>query len=99
MGLIDYIKETRAEMTHVSWPTRTQAIVYTSLVIIISLLVAVYIGAFDFLFRSILERYLTTVAPTVPQTQEVDTENVDDTQTGQQIPDIDFDSVPSNNTN
>lgn len=37
-------------MRQVSWPTQRQAFFYTLLVIVISALVAVYIGAFDYLF-------------------------------------------------
>lgn len=47
---INYIRATKAEMKHVSWPTREQAIVYTVLVVVISALVALFIAAFDFLF-------------------------------------------------
>jgi len=34
--LAEYIKSTRAEMKHVSWPTRKQAIIFTIIVIAIS---------------------------------------------------------------
>ena len=47
---INYLKDTRSELKHVSWPTQHQATVYTILVIIISILVALFTGAFDFLF-------------------------------------------------
>ncbi len=50
MGIINYIKETQAEMKHVSWPTKHQTFVYTGLVIILSVVVAAYLGAFDALF-------------------------------------------------
>jgi preprotein translocase subunit SecE len=56
MGLINYIKETKGELKHVSWPTRKQAVTYTILVIIISLLTAAYLGAFDWIFRGIVEQ-------------------------------------------
>jgi len=55
MGLVEYIKETKAELRHVSWPTRKQATVLTIAVIILSLLVAAYLGVFDWIFISILE--------------------------------------------
>jgi preprotein translocase SecE subunit len=48
--LTDYLKDTRAELEHVSWPTQKQTIIYTALVIAISLLVAAFIGVFDFFF-------------------------------------------------
>jgi preprotein translocase subunit SecE len=50
MKLFDYIRETKAEMTHVSWPTKKQALGYTILVIVISVLISIYLGLFDFLF-------------------------------------------------
>ncbi len=55
-ALIDYIKAVRAELTHVSWPSRNQAIAYTALVIGISVAVALILGGFDFLFTYGLER-------------------------------------------
>ena len=45
-----YIKDVRGEMKHVSWPTRAQAVMYTIVVIMVSLVVAVYLGLLDFLF-------------------------------------------------
>jgi preprotein translocase subunit SecE len=50
MSLNTYINETRTELKHVTWPTRKQTIVYSALVIVISLLVAAYVGALDALF-------------------------------------------------
>ena len=50
MGLGNYIKETRGELKHVSWPTRRQAIVFTIIVILISIGLALYLGLFDYLF-------------------------------------------------
>ena len=52
--LINYFKDTAAEMKHVSWPTQTQAFVYTALVIAVSLLVALFLGAFDYVFTQLL---------------------------------------------
>lgn len=48
--LINYIRDTKGEMKHVSWPTRHQTVVYTALVIVLSLVLAAYLGLFDFLF-------------------------------------------------
>lgn len=50
MGLIEYLRDTRGELKHVSWPTRKQALVYTVLVIVISASIAMFTGALDFLF-------------------------------------------------
>jgi len=50
----NYVRDTAAEMKHVTWPTQTQAFVYTALVIGISGIVAVYLGAVDYLFTQVL---------------------------------------------
>lgn len=58
MKLSNYIKEVRAEMSHVSWPSRTQNILFTILVVLISVGVAFYLGLFDFLFKLGLEKLI-----------------------------------------
>jgi preprotein translocase subunit SecE len=58
MGFIEYIKDTRAEVKHVSWPTQNQAIIFTVVVIVISLIVAGYLGALDYIFTQILEFFV-----------------------------------------
>ncbi|OHB18788.1 MAG: preprotein translocase subunit SecE [Parcubacteria group bacterium RIFCSPHIGHO2_01_FULL_56_18] len=69
MGLGQYIKDTRSELNHVAWPTRVQTIIYTILVIAISLLVSLYLGFFDFLFTNGLGRIVESL-PQQP-TQEI----------------------------
>lgn len=58
MGITNYIKETQAEMKHVNWPNRKQTIAYTLAVILISVLVAYMLGAFDALFKFGLSKIL-----------------------------------------
>ena len=60
-GFTQYLRDTRAELRHVAWPTRLQTIVYASLVASISVAVALYLGLFDFLFTSGLARFLTVL--------------------------------------
>ena len=48
-------KVVRAELKHVSWPTRSMVVVYTAVVIAISLGVAVYLGLLDFVFTAIIQ--------------------------------------------
>ncbi|MCR4311305.1 MAG: preprotein translocase subunit SecE [Candidatus Taylorbacteria bacterium] len=54
MNLKNYLQETRAELTHVSWPTRKQAMTYTIVVIIISFVTAFYLGGIDYIFSILL---------------------------------------------
>lgn len=50
----NYLRDTASEMKHVSWPTQMQAITYTALVIGVSAFVALFLGAFDYLFTQAL---------------------------------------------
>jgi preprotein translocase SecE subunit len=52
MSILQYLKDTRGELRHVAWPTQTQTIVYTALVIALSILVAAYLGFFDYVFTT-----------------------------------------------
>jgi preprotein translocase SecE subunit len=52
MSFIQYLKDTRGELHHVAWPTRVQTVVFTILVIMISILISLYLGFFDFLFTT-----------------------------------------------
>lgn len=51
----NYFRDTAAEMKHVSWPTQMQTITYTLLVIGVSALVAMFLGAFDYIFTQALD--------------------------------------------
>jgi len=56
--MINYLKEVRGEMRHVSWPTRRQVIAYTAVVIAISLVTAFYLGLLDYIFTAIVQRII-----------------------------------------
>ncbi len=81
MSFIQYLKDTRSELNHVAWPTRIQTIIYTVLVIALSVLVALYLGLFDFLFTSGLARILevlpaSNVVPNVQMDIATSTDNL-----------------------
>jgi preprotein translocase subunit SecE len=59
MSLIDYIKGSRAELKHVNWPTKKQAIGFTALVIAASLIVSLYLGLLDVLFNFLLKEIIS----------------------------------------
>ncbi len=56
--MLNYFKEVRAEMKHVSWPTNRQAIVYTVVVVVVSLATAVYLGLLDYVFTAGVQRII-----------------------------------------
>ncbi|HVV15236.1 MAG TPA: preprotein translocase subunit SecE [Candidatus Paceibacterota bacterium] len=49
-----YFKDVRSELNHVSWPTRSQIIAYTVVVILVSLGTSVYLGLLDYVFSAII---------------------------------------------
>jgi len=54
----NYFRDTATEMKHVKWPTQKQAFTYTALVIGISAIVAVYLGAVDYFFTQVLDIFV-----------------------------------------
>jgi preprotein translocase subunit SecE len=60
MRLFDYIRDTKGEMKHVTWPTRNQVIGYTVIILLISVVLALYLGFFDYLFTQVIDRFFIT---------------------------------------
>ena len=56
--ITEYLKETKAELKHVNWPGRKQTIYYTLIVVGLSVLVAYFLGIFDFIFSKGLEKVI-----------------------------------------
>ncbi len=56
--IITFLKEVRVELAKVSWPTRSQTVLYTLVVIGISLFVAVFLGLLDFGYKTIIDKFL-----------------------------------------
>lgn len=50
-----FFQETRQEWRHVNWPTRSEAIYLTAIVIGLSIALALFLGGFDYLFVSLLQ--------------------------------------------
>jgi len=54
----NYLKESKAELKKVTWPTKKETTKHTLLVIGISLAVAAFLGALDYLFALGLEQII-----------------------------------------
>ncbi|HEV7449730.1 MAG TPA: preprotein translocase subunit SecE [Candidatus Paceibacterota bacterium] len=54
----NYFRDVRAEMKHVSWPSRQVTITYTAVVVGVSVATAVYLGLLDYVFRLIIEKII-----------------------------------------
>lgn len=57
--IIEYLKETKGELKHVIWPSRRQTLYFTLIVILLSVLVAYFLGVFDFIFSKGLGKILS----------------------------------------
>lgn len=55
---ITFLKEVRLEVKKVNWPDRQEIFRYTLIVIGGSVAVAIFLGAVDFVFTTILNRFV-----------------------------------------
>ena len=53
-ALVRYFKETRAEVRKVSWPTREEATNLTLIVLAVTIAMAIFLGAVDFIFQNFI---------------------------------------------
>lgn len=58
MNITQYLKETKAELKEVVFPSTAQTIIYTTLVVVISVLVAVTLGGVDLGLRELLTKII-----------------------------------------
>ena len=56
--LVSFLKEVKLEMKKVNWPTRKETIKYTLIIIAVSIAVAVFLGGLDYIFTTILNRFI-----------------------------------------
>ncbi len=49
-ALSKYFRDTFAELRQVAWPSQSQTIKYTFLVVVISIVVALFVAGFDYIF-------------------------------------------------
>ena len=56
--IVTFLREVRVELAKVSWPTRNQTILYTLIVIGVSLFMAVFLGLLDFGYKFIIDKFL-----------------------------------------
>jgi len=56
--VIRFLKEVRIEMKKVNWLSRREVLNYTILIIVLSFVVGLYLGALDLLFSWLLARFV-----------------------------------------
>ena len=55
---IDFLREVKAELTKVNWPSRSELTGSTPVVIVITIILAVFVGFIDFMLSALLSRLL-----------------------------------------
>ena len=58
---MEFLKEARAELVKVTWPTRKELYESTILVIVSVILITVFIGAVDFVFNKLLQFFAQSI--------------------------------------
>ncbi len=54
--VLDYIRESRAELKKVTWPTKQQMWYSTLVVIVVTFMVSAYLGLVDLLLTGVLSK-------------------------------------------
>jgi preprotein translocase subunit SecE len=55
MKIGDFFQQVKVEVAKVDWPTKDETIRLTIIVVVVFMLIAVFLGAFDFLFLEIIK--------------------------------------------
>ena len=54
----NFLRESKAELKKVAWPTKKQVWYSTLVVVVLTAIVGIYLGAVDFLLTTILRRFI-----------------------------------------
>lgn len=56
-----FLLEARQEFRHVNWPTRQEATRLTTVVIVLSVALALFLGGFDYLFSFVIKSFVLKI--------------------------------------
>ena len=54
-AVVRYFRETRLELSKVSWPTREEAQRLTIIVLVVTFVMAIFLGSLDYVFTKLFE--------------------------------------------
>ncbi len=57
--VVKYFKETRAELRKVTWPTREETKNLTTIIVIVTVAMAVFLGLLDYIFQVVVAGIIT----------------------------------------
>ena len=53
--IVKFLKEVQSELKKVRWPSQKELVKLTTVVIIVTVIVSIYIGGLDFIFAKLME--------------------------------------------
>ena len=56
--LINYFKESREELAKVAWPSKQITFKHTAIVIVLSVVMAIFLGGIDYLLNKVLKLFV-----------------------------------------
>jgi len=56
--IITFFKEVKTEIKKVNWPTKKETLRYTLIVILVSIVTAIFLGGLDFVFTTLLNKFI-----------------------------------------
>lgn len=59
MQLVTYLKDVQAELKNVKWPSQKTTLYFSIVVVALSVLSAIYLGAFDFAFSELIQSLIS----------------------------------------
>lgn len=57
-NILTFLKEVKVELAKVSWPTKRQTVIFTLVVIGVSLFFAVILGVLDIFYEFLIDKFL-----------------------------------------
>jgi len=57
-----YLKQVKVEVKKTNWPTRKHTVRYSLVVVVISIVVAIFLGGLDFLFSTLLKKLVALLS-------------------------------------
>lgn len=61
--IVQYLREVWIELNRVEWPSQRELISMTIVVIVVLLVMAIYLGAFDYIFTVLVKQWLLRLPP------------------------------------
>lgn len=58
LKITTFLKEVKTELKRVNWLTQKETIRYTLIVILVSIIIAIFLGGIDYIFTTLLNKFV-----------------------------------------